>query len=257
MTEHRKDSAGQNADLVLRADHGPVRVLMLNRPKQRNALNLEARYALLDALRAAETEARAVVLTGSEGFFCAGGDIHSMSDDPVLASTRLDALAALAQQLVASTVPVIAAVEGGAFGAGLSLASACTYVVSSTDARFEASFGRIGLGPDTGLTWTLARRVGHTRARQIMLLMRELNADSAERIGLIDEVVDHGESLSRAIDVATKLTALPAPMVAGVNRLLANDYGSIGAATAAEAHLQLALLGTAESLALREKFTRK
>lgn len=241
-------------DAVLVGDHGSVRVITLNRPRHRNALDLAARLALIDALRTAEREARAVVLTGAEGFFCAGGDIRAMSDDPVEAGTRLDALAALAHQLVHSTIPIVSAIEGGAYGAGLSLASASTYVVSAADARFEASFGRIGLGPDTGLAWTLPRRIGHARARQMLLLMLSLDGRSAQETGLVDEVVDQGRALERAHEVAARLTELSSPMVTGVTRLLAEGHASIEAMTAAEGRLQISLLGTPESLALRSRF---
>ena len=255
MKDTESPKKGEDASpAILISDHGNVRVITLNNARRRNALDLKARIALVDALRVAETEARAVVLTGAGGFFCAGGDIRSMSDDPHVAQERLDALAMLADQLVRSTVPVVAAVEGGAYGAGLSLVSAATYVVSSASASFEASFGRIGLGPDTGLSWTLPRRIGHAKTRQMLMLALTLDGSSAREAGLVDEVVDDDLVLARAREVATRLSELSAPMVAGVNRLMAEDHASVGAATAAEARLQIALLGTPESLALRTRF---
>lgn len=252
MTAQRAEATS-----ILTSDVGAVRVITLNIPGRRNALDLAARLELLDALRAAEAEARAVVLTGAAGFFSAGGDIRSMSDDPVSAGRRLDALGALAGQLVHSAVPVVAAVEGGAYGAGLSLVSAATYVVSGERARYEASFARIGLGPDTGLSWTLARRIGHARARQMMLLLLTLDAAGARDAGLVDELAADGHALARATEVAAHLAELSAPMVAGVSRLLAARHDSIDAATAAEAGLQRELLGTRESVALRARFLER
>lgn len=249
--------AGNRSATIHTADHGVVRVITLNIPERRNALDLAARLALLDALRAAEADARPAVLTGAGGFFSAGGDIRTMSDDPVEAGKRLDALGAVATQLVHSTVPIVAAVEGGAYGAGLSLVSAATYVVSAETARFEASFAKIGLGPDAGLSWTLPRRIGRSKARQMMLTLLTMDAPNAHDAGLVDEVVGDGNARARAIQVATQLAELPRQAIVGVARLISEDHSSIGAATAAEARLQIALLGTPESIALRERFIQR
>jgi 2-(1,2-epoxy-1,2-dihydrophenyl)acetyl-CoA isomerase len=242
---------------IIVRDHGLVRVITLNIPKKRNALDLGARIGLLAALRAAESASRAIVLTGAGGFFSAGGDIQAMSDDPVESAERLDALGSLARQLVHSAIPVVAAVEGGAFGMGLSIACGATYVVSTTSARFEASFAKIGLAPDTGLSWTLPRRIGRSKARQMMLMLLTLKGEAALHAGLVDEVVDDGQALARALEVAQQLSHLSAPVVAGVAQLLANDLGSIEAASAAEARLQIALLQTSESIELRARFVSR
>jgi len=248
---------GDPACKVTTDDHGQVRVITLNHPRRRNVLDLAARLELLGALRTAEAESRAVVLTGAGGFFSAGGDIRAMSGVPSEAGARLDVLGALAGQLVHSAIPVVAAVEGGAYGAGLSLVSAATYAVSGATARYEASFGKIGLAPDTGLSWTLPRRIGHSKARQMMLLPHPIEAPAALEAGLVDEVVDDGRALARAIEVATRLSELSAPMIAGVSRLLAQDHGSLDAATAAEARLQIALLQTQEAISLRSRFLHR
>lgn len=252
-TQERVGAAGTEPR-ILTEDRQSVRLITLNRPERRNVLDLPARADLLAALRAAEHEARAVVLTGAGGFFCAGGDIRAMTADPSEAARRLDVLAALAGQLVHSSVPVVAAVEGGAYGAGLSLVSAATYVVSGATARFEASFGRIGLAPDTGLTWTLPRRIGHARARRMLLLLDAYDADQAHAAGLVDEVVDDGQALPRAIQVAKRLAELSAPMVAATSALLAQGHSTVAEAAAAEGRAQVTLLQSSESQALRARF---
>ncbi|MDI2098708.1 enoyl-CoA hydratase/isomerase family protein [Ruicaihuangia caeni] len=239
---------------ILVRDHHDIRVITLQFPERRNALDLPARVELLHALRAAELQARAIVLTGANGFFSAGGDIRTMSDDPIEAGERLDVLAAIAQQIVHSSTPVVAAVEGGAYGMGLSLVSGATYVVGARSARFEASFGKIGLAPDTGLTWTLPRRIGPAKARRMMLTLLTLTGQTALEAGLVDELVDDGDALGRAMDVAGTLSRLSAPMVAGVSRLLAHEAGSLAEAAAAEGRVQSELLRSRESIDLRARF---
>ncbi len=239
---------------VLIEDRGDVRILTLNAPSRRNALDLAARLALLRELRLGEAQARVLIITGAGGFFSAGGDIRSMSDDPVESGQRLDALAALAQQLVHSRVPVIAAVEGGAFGMGLAIASAATHVVSGRGARYEASFVKIGLAPDTGLSWTLPRRIGPTRARHMMLTLTSLAGQPALDAGLVDELVDDGQALERALEVAAELARMPAAAVAGILSLSSHVAATIEAATGAESRLQAVLLASEESKALRAAF---
>ena len=239
---------------LLLQDHGPIRVITLNRPRRKNAIDSHGRIELLNALREAESQSRAIVLTGAGDVFSAGGDIRSMSDDPAVAGSRLDALGAIAHQLVHSSVPVIAAVEGGAFGAGLSIVSACTYVVSGRSARFVASFANIGLGPDTGLTWTLPRRIGSSRARRMMLMLLTLEGDDALHAGLVDELVDDGTAFDCAMSVASHLVELSAPMIAGLSELLAGESATVADAAAAEARLQVKLLGSDESRERRARF---
>ena len=243
-----------DAAAVLVEDRDDVRILTLNAPSRRNALDLSARLALLRELRLGEAQAKVLVITGAGGFFSAGGDIRSMSDDPVESGQRPDALAGIAQQLVHSRVPVIAAVEGGAFGMGLAIASAATYVVSGRGARYEASFVKIGLAPDTGLSWTLPRRIGPARARQMMLTLSVLAGRSALDAGLVDELVDDGQALDRALAVAARLARMSGPAVAGILALASHDAPTIEAATGEESRLQAVLLASEESKALRAAF---
>lgn len=241
MTEVETDGA---TAAVLAADHGPVRVLTLNRPERRNALDLADRGALLAALEAAggEPACRAVVLTGAGGVYSAGGDIGSMSPDPEIARERLGLVNAIARTLVTMPKPVVSAVEGGAWGLGLALACASDLVVAGSSSRFAASFGRIGLAPDTGLTWSLPRQVGAARARALLLTARSLEIDEAERIGLVDEVVDDGQAVTRARAIAEELAAFSAPATAAVKRLVARCDEPLDHVLDAEAQEQTRLL---------------
>lgn len=193
--------------VAIHAD-GSVWVLTLDDPKRHNALDVPARHQLLAALEQAVTDpaCRALVLTGAGGTFCSGGDLSTMPvDDRAAARTRLDALTHIVRLLVRGPKPVVAAVEGVAYGAGLSLAAACDHVVAAADARFCCSFGRVGLIADSGLLWTLPQRVGRGRAAELLLFGDPLPATRAIQIGLVDHLVEPGNALSVAIERARRL----------------------------------------------------
>lgn len=227
---------------VRHEDHGYVRVLTLDRPERRNALDLQDRRELLDALRAADREVRAVVLTGAGPIFCAGGDIRSMSQDRTLARERLEVVNAIVRQMLTGDRPVVAAVEGGAYGLGLALVAACDIVVAGRSATFSTSFAKIGLAPDTGLSYTLPLRVGRGRTRELLLTARTFDAAEAEWIGAIETIVDDGTAVERAVQTAARLAQLSAPMVSGVRRLIHQADQSLAGLLAAEADTQVDLL---------------
>ncbi|MGW2342334.1 enoyl-CoA hydratase/isomerase family protein [Streptomyces sp. NPDC001661] len=226
---------------------GPVHTLTLNRPARRNALDLADRRELLAALRESEQdpECRAIVLTGAGEVFCAGSDIRSMSQDPDVARERLTVVNDVARALVCSAKPVVAAVRGGAYGLGLGLAAACDYVVAADDARFAASFAKIGLTADSGLSWSLAQRVGPARAKEVILFAEDLNAAEAQRIGLVSEIVAAEKVAARARERAERLAAASPAMVAATKRIFAQEAQDLDAVLDAEAEAQVELLGGA------------
>ena len=211
-----------DAHLIRRAD-GPVTVLSLNYPERRNALSMPLRHALIAGLEAAldDEACRVVVLTGEGSHFCAGGDITSMADITAVAGRRrLNHIHRLIRLLAAGEKPVLAAVEGHAAGAGMSLAAACDIVVASETAKFTCSFNRIGLVPDLGATWTLPMRMGLGRAKYAMMTGRVLDANAAERWGLAELVVPAGAALSEATKLAHELAA-KSPLSNGFAKALA------------------------------------
>ena len=211
-------------ELVLVETLGDLSVVTLNNPGARNALSRELLVQLADVLdaRRTDTACRAVVLTGAQGHFCSGGDVANMATERPLPVGRERMV--IAQRVVRLMVdlgkPLVAAVEGYAAGAGLSLAMAADCVVASATAKFVASFGKVGLLPDLGLMWTLPQRIGLAQAKRLMLSARVVAAEEALRMGLIDELSAADQAVARAKEVAAELSA-HAPMSAA---LLKNAY---------------------------------
>lgn len=203
---------------VLVEDRGRVRVITLNRPAVRNAIDLPLRQALAEALEAADVDAsvRAIVLTGAEGAFCSGGDIATMqrdTKDKTLA--RAQAAQRVVRAIWSSRKPVLAAVEGPAYGAGAALAFACDRIVAASDAMFATTFTGVGLAGDMGVFASLPARVGVARARQMLLLAQAHRAGDGLAWGLVDRVTDPGGALAAALEDADQLAAGP-PLALGV-----------------------------------------
>lgn len=238
---------------------GSVQIITLNEPRRRNALSLQMREELRLAVQAARDDdaVRAVVLTGAGGFFCAGGDIASMSDDRQAGVYRLHLLNRAVEALLTVPLPVVAAVEGGAYGAGLSLVAACDHVVAAEDARLCSSFGAIGLGTDGGLSWSLPRRVGHGRAAEIIMFGEVVDASRAERIGLVERVVPSGTARDAALERAGLLASRSRRSLAANKATLGTDLDALRVALDAEMRHQLELLAGADFAEGRAAFTER
>ncbi|MCX6398446.1 MAG: enoyl-CoA hydratase-related protein [Propionibacteriales bacterium] len=203
---------------VLVEDRGAVRVVTLNRPHVKNAINLPLRHALADVLEEADAAAgvRAIVLTGADGAFCSGGDISTMHRAPRHETTaRAQAAQRVIRALWHTPKPVVAAVEGPAFGAGTALALACDRVVAAADATFATTFTGVGLAGDMGIFASLPARVGAPRARQMLMLGTRTSGADAGAIGMVDRVVEPGAALAAALEDAAALAAGP-PLALGV-----------------------------------------
>jgi 2-(1,2-epoxy-1,2-dihydrophenyl)acetyl-CoA isomerase len=200
-----------------------VAALTLNRPERKNALDLAMRRELADAIHAirADRSIRAVLLKGAGGAFCSGGDLGSMKIDSAEAGrNRLDDLHEWLQVLLTLDRPVVAAVDGVAYGAGFSLALAADYIVASRRARFCMPFIRVGLLPDSASLYTLPRAVGMQRAKDILFSAREIKAEEAHLIGIVAEVVDVEAIDKRASEVAQALAGASPAMIGLTKRAL-------------------------------------
>ena len=209
---------------VLIEDLGAVRVLTLNRPEVRNAIDIPLRLALRDAViaGAADPSVRAMVLTGAGPVFCAGGDVSTMQRmDREPAIARIELAQTIIRTIWATPKPVIAAVEGAAYGAGATLAAACDWVVAASDARFATTFTNVGLGGDMGAFSSLPRRVGIPRARQMMMFGTAVVAQQALEWGLVDVLAEPGAVRAAALADAQRLADGPAEALGVIKSMLA------------------------------------
>jgi len=209
---------------VLAERAGAVLTLTLDYPERRNALAVPLREQLFEALEAAQGDEglRAIVVTGAGGTFCSGGDISGMDvRDAEQGRERMRRTHRLIRLMVGGRLPIVAAVEGWCVGAGLSLACAADTIVAGAGARFMAGFNKVGLMADLGLPFTLPARIGLARARQVFLYPTPIEAEEAQRIGLVDRLAPAGEALGLATALATDLAAQAPLPLALTKRMLA------------------------------------
>jgi 2-(1,2-epoxy-1,2-dihydrophenyl)acetyl-CoA isomerase len=206
-----------------------VATMLLNRPEAKNALDPEMSRGLEEALREIRDDpsVRAVILTGAGGAFCAGGDVKAMNagaedNTAEVRRARLRNGHRTIKLLAELDRPVIAAVDGPAFGAGFSLALFADFVLATPRARFCMAFARIGLIPDYGALYTLPRIVGINRAKDIMLTGREVGADEAREIGIVTEIVEADRLAGRARAIAGALTKA-SPLAIGMTKSALNS----------------------------------
>jgi enoyl-CoA hydratase/carnithine racemase len=218
---------------MLLQDHdGPILTITLNLPEKRNPIS---DTDMVDALCAAMEDAdrdigvRCVILTGAGSAFSSGGDVKQMRPDvgslrsSKAVETRrnykfgIQRLPMLFQSL---EVPVVAAVNGPAIGAGLDLATMCDVRVAAESAKFAESFVKLGIIPGDGGAWLLPRIVGFSRATELALTGEMIDAEEALRIGLVSHVVPEAELLTKAKEIAAKIAANPPHAVRMTKRLL-------------------------------------
>lgn len=218
------------AELLTERDHG-VLVLTLSDPATRNTLSHQVIAAGIEALNVAESDPqlRCVVLRGAGGHFCAGGNLQGLLERRragVSAQVQmLEHLHQWIEALRAFPKPVIAAVDGAAAGAGFSLALACDLIVASEDARFILSYGRIGLTPDGGATWSLVRSLPRARVQQLVWLGEPVSAREMLAAGLAGWVAESGQAFAEAMRLAQRLSALAPNAVASGKELVQQASG--------------------------------
>ena len=205
------------SDHLLTKVEAGVATLTFNRPDRLNALSAEMITQAIASLEkwAVDPEVGCVVVTGAERGFCAGGDVTAMNAgqganlsfeqrlDRQRASHRLSGL------LYSIPKVTLAAVNGAAAGAGLSIALACDLRIASDKAKFTTAFAKVGFGGDFGITWPLARLLGEAKAKELLFLSDVLTADSALALGLVNRVTSHEQLMSAANEWATKIARGP------------------------------------------------
>lgn len=198
-----------------------IAVLRINRPQVRNALNLDVRTRLADevARRGADDSTRCLIITGSDAAFAAGADIGEMAD-----AGPIEVMARNVQKywrtIMDCPKPVIAAVEGFALGGGLELALCADIIVAGDSARLGLPEVKLGILAGGGGTQKLARLVGSKRAMLLLLTGRMFGAAEALGMGLVSEVTPAGQALTRAIDIAREIAAMPAVSVLQIKEIV-------------------------------------
>jgi len=243
---------------------GAIVTLTIVNASRRNALQPAMRLALAQHVRDADADrdVRAVIIRGEGAHFCAGADFTGMDHDaPLQGAKPLAARIREAQALVEAVAqcarPVFAAVEGAAYGSGLSLALASDYVVCTPSARFGASFTKLGITAEFGLLSTLPRRIGHQAAKRMIMFAEVMDGQQAARCGLSDALADEGQAFAVAMEKAKAIAAMPPLAIAATKRAFAAECADMQAALRLELEIMPDLAASADfreaAAAFREK----
>ncbi len=206
--------------------HESTLVLTLSNPGARNALHPDMYAAGIEAIDAAERDPslRAIVLTGADGFFCAGGNLNRLLEnrakEPSVQAASIDMLGSWITALRQSSKPVIAAVEGAAAGAGFSLALAADLLVAADDAKFVMSYARVGLTPDGGGSWFLAQALPRTLAAELMFEGKPVGAPRLAELGVVNRLAKNGSALDTALAWADDLAQISPNSVSRIKGLV-------------------------------------
>ncbi len=210
---------------------GSVLELTLSNPGFRNALSPEIYAAGRRAFDEADEDpaVRAVLITGADGIFCAGGNLKRLLGNRELErSVQRESIEGLHAWIMAMrhcSKPVVAAVEGAAAGAGFSVALACDLVVAAADARFVMSYSRVGLSPDGGAIAALAAALAPQQAFAALALAEPLGSQALQQAGIVHHVVAPGQALEEARTLCERLASGPTAVYARIKRLLAGAAG--------------------------------
>ncbi|MGE3993272.1 enoyl-CoA hydratase/isomerase family protein [Pseudorhodoplanes sp.] len=237
-----------------------VTIVTISAPEVRNAISAQLREQLHETMLALQSDkaCRAIVLRGAGGTFCAGGDVRALGS--ASASSMRDRLMAahrLIKLLLTSPKPVVAAVDGYAYGAGLSLAVACDLLITQPSAKMCSAFGKVGLIPDLGLLWTLPQKIGAGPAKRMMLTSNPVDGIEAHRIGLADALADEGDVQNLALRQAQHLGDIAPLSVAQTKLALLNAGDDLDRMLQGEIETQLHLLATQDHAEGREAFVQK
>lgn len=212
--EHSVDKTGkerQMADgLQYRIDENHVATITLDRPQRLNAVDHEVAHAMMDAVNQACADgARALILTGTGRFFSSGGDLSTGLDYDDIGKPMEEIWNPLVDRLMDIPMPVIAAMNGPAIGIGCAFALVADIIIADPSAYFQFTFANLGLIPDGGGSWLLAKTVGRHRALALILLADRLPASEARDWGIVHRIAPEGEALSTAHELALRFAGGP------------------------------------------------
>jgi len=232
-------------------------VLTLDQPKRRNALSKAMRDSLTTAFERLDRDdtVRTIILVGAGNMFCSGGDVSEMDvATDAEADERIRLIHHMVRVIAGCPKLVIAAIEGWAVGAGLSLALLCDTIIASESAKFVASFGKMGLLGDLGALHTLPARVGLAQARQMLFYAEPLDARAAQALGLVDHVTSTGRALDDAIERAALVRTMAPRSIALTKAIFAQDLERM---LAVEKKLQPQLYLSADHIEAKRAFLEK
>jgi enoyl-CoA hydratase/carnithine racemase len=239
--------------LLVRTE-GAVRILVNSNPQARNAITPELYDALPAALldAAADPAVGAIVLVGDGGFFCAGGDLKQLATrrdlPPEQRRAKIERLHDLIRAIRACPKPVIAAVEGGAAGAGMSLALACDMLVADRDAFFSVTYVKVGLTPDGGATAFLAQFLSRQIMTELCLTGERITAARLHALGAVNRLTERGQALPEALALAASIGNGPANASARIKLLCQNaGHTSLDGQLELEARLMVESQGDDEA----------
>jgi enoyl-CoA hydratase/carnithine racemase len=194
----------------------------------RNALGPEIYVAGTEALMAAEAnpDIKSVILTGEGEHFCAGGNLNRLLEnrqrDPQVQAQSIEGLHGWMQTIRTFPKPVIAAVEGACAGAGFSMILMCDLVVAASNSIFVLAYSNVGLSPDGGATWSLARSLPRQLASEVLMLGGKVSPQHLQQWGLINQVTEPGQALEGALQWAQRLNQRPPNVLASLKELLSD-----------------------------------
>src|SRR5437870_6610260 len=214
MPAEPKPRTAMTTETIIVERHGRVGIVRLNRPQALNALNATLRNELLGAVEAfdADAEVGCILITGSDKAFAAGADIKEMADKSYIDIFRAD-YAADYERLTRVRKPVIAAVAGFALGGGCELAMMCDLILAADNAKFGQPEIKLGVIPGIGGTQRLTRAVGKAKAMDLCLTGRMMDAQEAERAGLVARIVPLANLLEEAVKTAETIASMSLPAV--------------------------------------------
>jgi len=211
---------------ILARTEGAVGVITLNRPAALNALNNALLKELIEALEGwdADDRVRVIILTGSERAFAAGADIKEMAPQSYMDMYKSNFFAAAADRIAAVRKPIIAAVAGYALGGGCELAMLCDFILAADNAKFGQPEINLGVMPGIGGTQRLTRFVGKSKAMEMCLTGRMMDASEAERSGLVSRVVPLADLAGEAMKAAVTIAERSLPIVMMTKEALNRAY---------------------------------
>ncbi len=253
----------ENQTVLVQVEDG-VATMTLNRPEAMNALNDEIKDGLIDNMKKLDQDpdVRVFLITGAGKAFCAGGDLQDFKKRYEEYRSEEGGheyfFNVVAEMMVSLSKPVVAAVNGAAIGGGLTLSLTCDIRFASDKAKFGAGFVRVGLAPEYGSSFLLSRTVGPGKAFEMVLTAGIINAQEAEKIGLVNKVVPHDQLLDEALKTAREIASHPPMAIQLAKRALRRGMEStFSQALDYETHVETYLFSTRDHYEAVNAFLEK